>query len=233
MKGFIARTLTAACLVGALAATGCQTVREEGMSSLYDRCWPQRYNYTARRAVIDGFAPQVQNGHVLDQTIWNYHFDANSDKLTPGGMQKLDYIARRRPNPDPNLFLATAHDVAYDPADPDKFAETRRDLDLRRVASVQRYLQAQMAGRPMAFDVQIHDPYPVGQSGVAAANQARSYQTGTIIGGATTGGGTATTGGTSGTIGQTGTTAGVTGTSQTGTSTGTSTGASGTTTPSR
>jgi len=203
MKGFIARTLAAACLAGGLAATGCQSVREEGLGGLYDRCWPQRYNNTARRAVIDGFAPQVQNGHVLDQTIWNYHFETGTDKLTPGGMQKLDSLARRRPNPDPNLFLATARDINYDAAEPEKYVEARRDLDLRRIGAIQKYLQAQTAGRPMPFDVQIHDPYPVGQSGVIATNNARMYQTGSGAA-AATGTTAAPTGATTGATSQTG-----------------------------
>lgn len=203
MKGFIARTLAAACLAGGLATTGCQSVREEGLGGLYDRCWPQRYNNTARHAVIDGFAPQVQNGHVLDQTIWNYHFETGTDKLTPGGMQKLDSLVRRRPNPDPNLFLATARDINYDAAEPEKYVEARRDLDLRRIGAIQRYLQAQTVGRPTTFDVQIHDPYPVGQSGVIATNNARMYQTGSGAA-ATTGATAAPTGATTGATTQTG-----------------------------
>src|SRR5436309_14893308 len=41
----------------------------------YDRCWPQRYNNLAHRAVNRAFTPQVQNGHVLDQTMWNHMFE--------------------------------------------------------------------------------------------------------------------------------------------------------------
>ena len=39
---------------------------------------------------------------------------------------------RRRPNPDTCLFLQTAQDIAYDPNAPDKMAETRQELDLKR-----------------------------------------------------------------------------------------------------
>src|SRR5262245_51806321 len=35
---------------------------------VYDRCWPFRYSNLAHRAVNRAFTPQVQNGHVLDQT---------------------------------------------------------------------------------------------------------------------------------------------------------------------
>jgi uncharacterized membrane protein YgcG len=187
MKGFIARALSAVVLAGGFAAMGCQTTRESGVGGFYDRCWPQRYNHAARESVVDGFAPQVQNGHVLDQTIWNYHFESGTDKLTPGGMAKLDSLSRRRPSPDANLFLATARDLAYDPADSDKLGENRRDLDARRIAAIQKYLGAQMSGRPMNFIVQIHDPYPVNQPGTIAANNVRAYQSG---GSASLGGGT-------------------------------------------
>ncbi len=53
---------------------------------------------------------------MLDQTVWNYHFEPGTDKLTPGGLEHLAYLARRRPYPDPVVFLQTAQDVAYDPA---------------------------------------------------------------------------------------------------------------------
>ena len=40
----------------------------------YDHCYPQRYWASSQRAVNAAFAPQVLNGHVLDQTIWNHDF---------------------------------------------------------------------------------------------------------------------------------------------------------------
>src|SRR5262245_5759462 len=83
MKGFIARTLAAACLAGVVAG-GCFPYR-----NLVDPCHHDRYSYVARREVMDAFAPQVQNGHVLDQTVFNYHFDKGTDKLNPMGIQKL------------------------------------------------------------------------------------------------------------------------------------------------
>lgn len=211
MKGLIVRTLAAACVAGSIAAIGCQSTGERD-GAIYDRCWPQRYSHSARQAVVDGFAPQVQNGHVLDQTIWNYHFDAGTDKLSPSGLAKIESLVRRRPNADASVFIATAHDVTYDPADPEKYAETRRDLDVRRVAAIQKYLQVQMAGRSMSFDVQIHDPYPVGQSGVVAAINARNYQSGgSLLGGG--GGGSSGSVGASGGSGSSGNGSSATGSS--------------------
>src|SRR5262245_29573439 len=165
MKGLITRALAAVCVAGALAAggSGCCTYRD-----LVDPCWPERYESMARQEVYASFAPQVDNGHVLDQTVWNYHFEADpktgvpTDKLTPAGLTVLDRMVRRRPCPDSRVFVQTAHDVAYDPATPDQFANARTDLDGRRVLAVQKYLQAAAGGRPMAFDVTVHDPGEVG-----------------------------------------------------------------------
>jgi hypothetical protein len=125
-----------------------------------DPCYPERYNYVARQEVISGFAPQVQNGHILDQTVFNYQFEQGSDKLTEGGRDQIDTLVRRRPFPDPRIFLATARDFNYDPANPEAYDRVRRDLDNRRSVALQKYLSAQTAGRPTAFEIVLHDPVP-------------------------------------------------------------------------
>jgi hypothetical protein len=175
MNGFITRTLAVAFLAGAMAASGCGRFAYRDYA---DVCYPDRYNATARREVVDAFAPQVQNGHILDQTVWNYDFDKGTDRLNGMGLAKLQYLTRRRPQPDPNIFLATASDVTYDPEHPEAMAETRRDLDTKRIASIQRYLQSQMAGRAINFEVMIHDPFEVGISAEAAAQIIRKNQVG-------------------------------------------------------
>ncbi len=156
MNRHLAWMLVAAGLIGASTGAGCIPYR-----NAVDPCWPERYNHTARKEVVDGFAPQVQNGHVLDQTIWNYMFVTGTDELNSVGRYKLDYMIRRRPMPDPNVFMQTAHDLQYDPQQPDRLADNRRELDQKRVAAIRTYLSAETVGRPMAFDVAIHDPYPV------------------------------------------------------------------------
>src|SRR6516225_8236195 len=103
MKGFITKTLKTACGLGLLGMTGCF-----GYYDLVDPCYPERYNSMARHEVNQAFAPQMQNGHILDQTIWNFKFEEGTDKLTPGGMDHLAYLARRRPCPDPTIYLQTA-----------------------------------------------------------------------------------------------------------------------------
>jgi hypothetical protein len=156
MKGLI-RTSLATCCLGGLALVGCDPYRD-----VVDPCYPERYEFAARNEVNAAMAPQVHNGHVLDQTIWNYMFEPSTDKLTPGGMEHLAYLARRRPCPDPVIFLQTAQDIPYDPAAPEKFTEARFTLDNRRIQAVQNYLTAQTAGRHLHFEVCVHDPAEVG-----------------------------------------------------------------------
>lgn len=167
MKGIIAKLFAVTAMTIGLAATaGCT---QQG--KCVDPCYPERYIYSARNEVNAAFAPQVQNGHILDQTVWNYHFDAAKDELNNGGRDQLDGLIRRRPRPDARIYLATARDIAYDPANPEKFVESRRELDERRANSVLKYLQAQTAGRPMQFEVVVHDPMEVGQN-AATVNRA-------------------------------------------------------------
>ncbi len=170
---------------GACALTGCY-----GYYDLIDTCWPDRYNYMAQKEVKAAFAPQVNNGKVLDQTIWNYHFETGTDKLTAGGLEHLAYIARRRPHPDTCLFLQTAQDIAYDPNAPDKLAETRQELDLKRIQAIQKFLSAQTNAQCM-FQICVHDPAEVGLSAIAVNSATQQMLTTRFKGGLTTGGGAA------------------------------------------
>jgi hypothetical protein len=164
MNGFITKNLAAACLVGGLSmAVGCDCYR-----NIVDPCYPQRYTAMATQEVNASMTPQINNGHVLDQTVWNNHFEPGTDRLTPGGMEHLAYLARRRPCPDALVFLQTAEDIPYDQAAPDRFAETRALLDGRRIQAVQNYLMAQTAGRHLSFEVVVHDPAEVGMAATPA-----------------------------------------------------------------
>jgi hypothetical protein len=138
----------------------CQAYR-----NLVDPCYPQRYEFMARREVNAAFIPQVQNGHVLDQTMWNWMFEPGTDRLTTGGLAHLAYIARRRPCPDTVVYLQTAQDVLYDPAAPDKMVTVRQDLDVKRSQAIERYLVAQTAGHVVP-QVVVHDPAEVGQAAI-------------------------------------------------------------------
>ena len=170
MKRFLSFTMA----LGVFGALGC--VSGEKYRDVLDPCYPERYTAQARNAVISSFAPQVENGHVLDQTISNHHFEVAGDKLTEGGMDKLDQLMRRRPQPDSRVFLATARDLKYTLEDNDKFAPTRESLDKKRVASIQKYLGAQTAGRPMSFDILVHDPAPFNLNAESGALMIRSLQ---------------------------------------------------------
>jgi hypothetical protein len=160
MKGLIKKKL-AVCVAGGLAVVGGCYYRD-----LVDPCYPERYEYAARQEIEAAFAPQVANGHVLDQTIWNYQFEAGKDRLTPGGIEYLSYLARRRPCPDPTVYLQTSQDIIYDQAAPERFIEQRAALDARRMKAVKDFLTAQTAGRHVDFQVVVHDP---ADPGIAAA----------------------------------------------------------------
>src|SRR5689334_25134200 len=80
MKGIITKALAGVALSGGLSSAGCYHYQK-----CVDPCWPERYDYKARQEVISAFAPQVQNGHILDQTLYNYQFDAGTDHLTDSG----------------------------------------------------------------------------------------------------------------------------------------------------
>jgi hypothetical protein len=165
MKGFMTKMLTGAILVGGTMSAGCHGLA--GGCKLSDPCWPGRYSAESRQRTVSQFEPQVLNGHVLDQTIWNSHFDAGSARLNAAGMDKLDQLARRRPSPDGRIFLQTARDIAFDAEKPAAYGEARVKLDSDRVAAIQKYLSATLTGRAATFDVQVHDPAPPGIDGAA------------------------------------------------------------------
>ncbi len=164
MNGFIARALALTCGSALLAtAAGCY-----GYTDLVDPCWPERYAYEARHEVNGTSEPQIANGHVLDQTVWNWMFEPGSDRLTWGGQDHLAYLIRRRPFPDCQVFLQTAQDLTYDPNAPEKFAQGRSDLDAKRIVAVQKYMTAAAAGRHVDFQVTVIDPSDPGISAIPA-----------------------------------------------------------------
>jgi hypothetical protein len=183
MKGLIKKATAALCCLAGVGGLGCDTTYHD----LVDPCYPERYNHEARKEVVAAYSPQIQNGHVLDQTVWNYDFEAGGDKLTGGGLEHLAYLARRRPQPDTIVYLQTAQDVAYDPAKSDEMASNRQDLDAKRVVAIQKFLNAQTGGRRGDFQVLIHDPSEVGVEGIYGASESR-LMLGRVVGGLPTGG---------------------------------------------
>jgi hypothetical protein len=208
MKGFIPRTSAWACLAMSLAAlTGCGLY-----NNCVDPCYPGRYSYEARGPVYEAFGAEANNGHVLDQTVWNYLFEPGTDKLTIAGQERLQYLARRRPAPDPKIWLQTAQDLQYDQTAPEKFVNARNELDQKRVQAVERYLQAETASRPVAFQVAVHNPPLPSLAGAAEAlviqrhymnfqGMTYSQPNGGGTGGLSPGGGMGSAGGTGGGLG--------------------------------
>ena len=206
MKGLISKAIALLGCTSALAGGGCYTYRD-----LVDPCYPERYWCMARQETNAAFAPQVANGHVLDQTVWNYHFEVGSDVLTQGGLIHLAYLARRRPYADPVVFLQTAHDIPYDPARPGNLPSQRGELDAKRAAAIKNYLVAETAGgRPTPFEVVVHNPPPdIGLAAVPVDNSIRQLyitpkavlpgsQGVNTVGGAGAGGGAGAAGGAAG-----------------------------------
>jgi hypothetical protein len=161
MKGVILK----AAVVLALALGTAAWAETPVAYQVFDRCWPYRYSYLAERELNWAFAPQVINGHILDQTVWNHFFEPGTDRLTPGGIAHLQYVARRRPVPDTTIYLATAMDLPYDPGTPDRYCGARQDLDMRRVVAIQKFLTGLNCGRPMDYKVCVHDPAVPSQAG--------------------------------------------------------------------
>ena len=170
MNGFLRSAFAGVCLGSSALVVGCSHYRD-----VVDPCYPDRYNMEARKVTRDVFDTQAFNGHVLDQTIWNYHFERDeknnpTDKLNALGIEKLRYLVQRRPTPDGKLYLQTANDIYLADADIGLLGAKRQELDARRSQAVQRYLSAQMVGRNCAvnWDIAVHDAPEVGQPSTMA-----------------------------------------------------------------
>jgi hypothetical protein len=163
--GMMTKLLSGAVLAGGALAAGCHHAGEHEWHG--DPCWPDRYSNEARKLQVASFEPQVLNGHILDQTIWNQHFETGTDRLNGAGMDKLDQLARRRPAPDTRVFLQTARDVPFVAEKPGDYATKRTELDVKRAAAVKQYLETSLTGRPAKFEVEVHDPAVPGIDGAA------------------------------------------------------------------
>jgi hypothetical protein len=195
MNGFITKRMwlkagLVACQGVLLAGVGCYEYKD-----VVDPCYPQRYNYMSEREVYGAIAPQVANGHMLDQTVWNYHFDAGTDRLNAMGLDHLAMLARRKPQADPLLFLQTAQsDVSYDPAAPERMAEQRQELNNKRIAAVRQFMTAQTAGKGYDFQVVVIDPSEIGLPAIPVNTMNQQYNS-RFKGGLTGGGASASGGG--------------------------------------
>ncbi|HXD85968.1 MAG TPA: hypothetical protein VN641_05725 [Urbifossiella sp.] len=141
-----------------------------------DTCYPERYNMTARYETLAPFAAQVNNGNVLNQTIWNWYFEPGTDVLTPAGHMKLDSLAQTRPAPDARIYLQAARDVAVTTENVDRAGQARENLTTRRAAAIQRYMGTQpvIGGNAVAYEIYVHDPVTLGMPADFAAYAFRS-----------------------------------------------------------
>jgi len=174
MKRYVRAAAVAAVAIGGTGSVGCVstgTTTGPGTGAVgdgailrtyYDPCYPERYNATARDEVLAAFNPQVYNGHILNQTIWNWYFELGTDKLTPAGVAKLESLAQTRPNPDPRLYLQVARDVQVVNANVESVSADREKLTSRRAAVIQKYMASQPAVTPVAYEIYVHDPVVVG-----------------------------------------------------------------------
>lgn len=171
MKGFIAKLKWSAAYAtgGLFLMSGCCP----HYNNVVDPCWPERYNSMARKEIDASLAPGVNNGHVLDQTIWSNHFERDprtgtpTAKLTLGGIDHLIYLTRRRPHPDPTIYLQNAQDVEM--ANLEHYVEERNKLNRDRIESIQKFLNAYTDGRQLTFNVVVlHDPLQADQPAIAA-----------------------------------------------------------------
>ena len=166
--------LSAAAVAAGLMAAGCHSWGEN--HSHGDPCWPDRYANETRAAVVASFQPQVENGHILDQTVWNLHFEYGSDKLNGGGhgqTRPADAVAAR--SRTRSCSCKPPATSRYDAEKPNDYADKRVELDTKRVAAVQKYLKTTLTGRETAFDIQIHDPVVPGHSTVNPGVEPRVY----------------------------------------------------------
>jgi hypothetical protein len=170
MNGFIRKAVAGSCLSAGLISflAGCEHYR-----NLVDPCYPERYNSMARHSTAEMLNAQNDKGHILEQTVWNWHFDpdpktgAASDKLNGAGMAVLQRISRTLPCPDFQLFLQNAQDIPYvDGVAPEKLVAARNSLNERRAAAIQKFMATQVVVHGGgSYQVAVHDFAPTSLPG--------------------------------------------------------------------
>lgn len=146
------------CLVPlSLTFTGCFGYRD-----VVDPYYPKRYSVDARNSVRTAFAPQVSNGNVLDQTVWDFHFETGKAELNAMGKDHLKRLASRRPVAQEVIFLQVAQN-------PDEKVDNK-ELNKSRSENIKAYMTkiSQDKVHP-EFQVVLHDPAEVSGSGIEAA----------------------------------------------------------------
>ena len=155
------------CLVPlSLTFTGCFGYRD-----VVDPYYPKRYNVDARNSVRTALAPQVSNGNVLDQTVWDFHFESGKPELNAMGKDHLKRLARRRPVAQEVIFLQVAQN-------PDENVNNK-ELNKARSENIKTYITKMSQDKVHPeFQVVLHDPAEVSGSGIEAARIIGGKQSG-------------------------------------------------------
>ena len=124
---------------------------------------PGDYTRSARYSINRQLEVQTLEARVLTHTLWNYHFQEDSDELRASGRAQLDRLARRFPHGIPEVFVQSAHDFRLEEDTLDNYFARRKQLNTLRTQTVSDYLQRVAAGQTVA--IQIHDRPTVGMSG--------------------------------------------------------------------
>src|SRR5205823_5606409 len=95
-------------------------------------------------------------------------------------------------------YIQSAQDLAYDPANPDKFIKDREDLNRSRIAAVQKFLNAETAGTGLTYTVLVHNPADPGIPAVPVNNAVSLFYLGSPAGIVPVGVGAAGSGGAGG-----------------------------------
>ena len=73
-----------------------------------NNCWPKPFDYPDRQSVRAPFAIMVQNGWRRQNLLGDYHFEADSAKLTPAGEEKLRWILLEAPEQHRTIYVGRA-----------------------------------------------------------------------------------------------------------------------------
>jgi hypothetical protein len=133
-----------------------------------DHCWPEQYNFEARRRVNAPFHDQIVAGNIVECSIFEYHFDGKSENktdLSEAGKIRLRYLARKKPYLVKAVFLQTSLDAS---------------TDAGRQKSIREYL-AKCTAEAGDWQITMIDGEPVGimgQEGASAYNKMIGAQPG-------------------------------------------------------
>jgi hypothetical protein len=166
-----------ACALGAggVALAVCCLGRADGLPSYhYVHQWPQPYAGQAQGQVAAAVALQAHNGHVLEQTFWNYYFKEGSADLRPAGRALLDRLVRREGEPVLGLYLQTARDVELSADHPGQYGRDQAALNAKRLQVISAYLAAT---RPdVVFTLNVHDAAPTRMAALEADGPVRELR---------------------------------------------------------